>query len=251
MGAALEFYVKDAFSGTLSGKRLSEKEKIYPQFFSYLGNQNNPPDAIIREGDAIEVKKYIGRRSNGIALNSSYPKDYLYADSPMITASCRECEEWTRKDMLYAIGGIEDNRVKSLWFVYGDCYAASRDTYEKIRDSIAGGIDALPDIEFGETNELGRVNRVDPLGITDLRIRGMWSIQHPSRVFRHIPEVSSEADFALTAVMLKEKYESFPKESRKTLENSKIPGLRIEDIEIQSPNNAAKSLRAKLVRYTR
>ena len=30
---------------------------------------------------------------------------------------------------------------------------------------------------FAETKELGRVNQVDPLGITNLRIRGMWQIE--------------------------------------------------------------------------
>ena len=36
-----------------------------------------------------------------IALNSSYPKDKLYADSPMITQECRECENWREKDIIY------------------------------------------------------------------------------------------------------------------------------------------------------
>ena len=42
-----------------------------------------------------------------IALNSSYPTAKLYSDSPMITKACRESEEWTEKDLLYAIGSVD------------------------------------------------------------------------------------------------------------------------------------------------
>lgn len=161
MGEALEFYIKDIFCDTLSESDLSKKEMSYSKYFSYLGNQNNPPDIIIKSGDAIEVKKHLGSRTTGIlALNSSYPKDFLYSDSPMITTACKKCEEWSKKDIVYVVGSIVENKIKSLWFVYGNCYAASREVYEKIKNTITQGVNALPDIEFGETNELGRVNKV-------------------------------------------------------------------------------------------
>ena len=56
MGEALETYVKDAFCNSLN-KENQEKDLLYSQNFSYLGNQNNPPDIIIKNGDAIESKK--------------------------------------------------------------------------------------------------------------------------------------------------------------------------------------------------
>ncbi|ETB63824.1 TPA: NgoPII family restriction endonuclease [Candidatus Nomurabacteria bacterium] len=250
MGEALEFYVKDIFCDSLKEDN-SDKGKIYSEYFSYLGNQNNPPDIIIKNGDAIEVKKHIGARASGLALNSSYPKDYLYADSPMITTACRGCENWEKKDLLYVIGSIVDSKIKSLWFVYGDCYAASREIYEKIKDAISDGVNSLPDIEFGETNELGRVNKVDPLGITDLRIRGMWAIKHPNKVFDYISEISNEADFKVNAIMLSSKYNSFPESDRKELESLISHNLIINDIKIKSPNNPAKYLNAKLIRFSK
>jgi len=251
MGEALEFYVKDIFSGLLSENDLAKKEQAYSQFFSYLGNQNNPPDIIIKNGDAIEVKKHLGVRPNGLALNSSYPKDFLYSDSPMITTVCKECEEWSKKDLLYVVGSILDNKVKSLWFVYGNCYAASREVYEKIKNAITEGVNSLPDIEFGETNELGRVNKVDPLGITDLRIRGMWAIKHPIKVFDYIPEIAFDADFKVNAILLTSKYDSFPKEDRTELEALVSDNFIIKDIQIKSPNNPAKFLDAKLIRFSK
>ncbi|MDR2541228.1 MAG: NgoPII family restriction endonuclease, partial [Candidatus Peribacteria bacterium] len=56
MGDALETYVKDAFCNSFNLTN-PEKDQLYHQNFSYLGNQNNPPDIIIKQGDAIEVKK--------------------------------------------------------------------------------------------------------------------------------------------------------------------------------------------------
>jgi hypothetical protein len=251
MGEALEFYIKDIFSGAFSEKDLSKREQKYSKEFSYLGNQNNPPDIIIKSGDAIEVKKHIGIRAGGLALNSSYPKDYLYSNSPMITAACRDCEEWTKKDLIYIVGSIVDNKIKSLWFVYGNCYAASREVYEKIKNAITQGVNSLPDIEFGETNELGRVNKVDPLGITDLRIRGMWAIKHPGRVFDYLQETIIDADFKVNALMLTSKYDSFPKADKENLEKLASKNLLVKDVQIKSPNNPAKFLEAKLIRFTK
>ncbi|GEM_PF-6491591 len=55
MGEALEYYVKDLFCDCLREKSVDEKDKVYSKYFSYIGNQNNPPDLIISKGDAVEV----------------------------------------------------------------------------------------------------------------------------------------------------------------------------------------------------
>ena len=56
VGDALENYVKDIFANTFDK---SEEDRIltFNDVFSYLGNQNNPPDIILKNGDAIETKK--------------------------------------------------------------------------------------------------------------------------------------------------------------------------------------------------
>jgi hypothetical protein len=109
-GKALELYVQDAFANTLDEddnlKRLEKLQEIY----SYEGNQNNPPDLMLQNSDAIEVKK-LQSKNSAIALNSSYPKAKLYADNPMITKACKECEEWEIKDIIYAIGYTDDNSL--------------------------------------------------------------------------------------------------------------------------------------------
>ena len=130
-------------------------------------------------------------------LNSSYPKDKLFSDSPMITTACRNCEDWREKDLVYVIGVSKDNKLKALWLVYGNCYAASKEVYERVRDKISKGVNELQDVEFSETNELGRVNKVDPLGITYLRIRGMWGIENPIKVFDYVAPTEKNSDFLL------------------------------------------------------
>ena len=250
MGDALEFYIKDIFCGSTRENSVSKKNEMYNKCFSYLGNQNNPPDIIIKGGDAIEVKKIESLRS-GIALNSSYPKDKLYSDSPMITQACRDCEDWKEKDIIYAIGVAKNSKLQALWFVYGNCYAASKEVYERIKNKISSGINELDGVAFAETKELGRVNKVDPLGITYLRIRGMWHIENPIKVFDYVTGVDRNNGLTVNAIMLKEKYDSFPAEDRKNLENISGGNFSISGIKIKSPNNPAKLLDAKLIKFVR
>ena len=249
-GESLELYVKDIFCNSLQTETIAEKNKIFSQNFSYIGNKNNPPDLIIKNGDAVEIKK-IENLNSAIALNSSYPKAKLRADSPMITKSCKECEDWQEKDLLYVIGVVaKENILNSLWFVYGDCYAAEKEIYEKIKNTISEGLEELSNLELAQTNELGRVNKVDPLGITFLRIRGMWQIENPNRVFDYLIK-NSEDEFSLNAVLLRSKYDSFPIEDRTALENLKNANFSISNINIKSPNNPANLLDAVLISFGR
>jgi hypothetical protein len=184
-----------------------------------------------------------------IALNSSHPKDKLYKTDPKINQICRDCEEWSVKDLIYTIGVTSDTHLKHLWLVYGDCYAADKSIYTRIANSIKNGIEEIPDIEFKPTKELGRVNRVDPLGITNLRIRGMWGIQNPMNVYSDIYSPPDDSSFSLAALVSTDKYNSFPEKSRSVIENNK--SINISDIEIKNPNNPAKLIKAKLITYTK
>ncbi len=244
IGQALEVYIQDAFAGTISEKNKTQRNHKINDIFSYLGNQNNPPDIIVKQGDAIEVKK-IQSISSAIALNSSYPKHKLYSNDPRITNACKICEDWNSKDIIYAIGVTDDKRLKYLWFVYGDCYAASKEIYTRIGEKIKQGVIEIPDIEFSETKELGRVNRVDPLGITYLRIRGMWHIDNPIKVFQDVSVPNDACDFSLTCIMRKEKYNSFCAADKHEIENNQ--SISIKNIKIKNPDNPAQLLDAKLI----
>ena len=246
MGEALEEYIKDVFSGTLFEKDENKRMEIISEVFSYLGNTNNPPDSILRGGDAIEVKK-IENKSSSLALNSSYPKAKLYSNSSMITDACRSCEKWEEKDIIYTIGTCEKNKLTSLIFVYGEDYAAENKIYENVKNKIKLGIETINDLEFSETNEIGRVNRVDPLGITYFRIRGMWGIENPVKVFDYIYKRDDSKQFNFMALINEDKYNSFS--NRKELENleKENKNLEIKNVKIKNPNNPAKLKKAKLI----
>ena len=132
-------------------------------------------------------------------------------------------------------------------FVYGEDYAAENKIYENVKNKIKLGIESIDGLEFSETNEIGRINRVDPLGITYFRIRGMWGIENPVKVFDYIYERDDSKQFNFMALINEDKYNSFP--NRKELENlaKKNKDLEIKDVKIKNPNNRAKLKKAKLI----
>lgn len=246
MGEGLETYIKDIFASTTNETNEQLKLEKLSRIYSYQGNKNNPPDLMLRDSDAIEVKK-LESKNSAIALNSSYPKEKLYADSPMITKACRESEEWAIKDMLYAVGYVNQSHLKSLWLVYGDCFCANKVTYERIKNTISSGITTIPDVEFTDTKELGKVKKVDPLGITDLRIRGMWHIDNPNKTFNYIYTYDDTKDFQLICLMKKEKYNSLPSEDKEAIENLENENVLVQNIRIKNPNNPVQLIDAKLL----
>jgi hypothetical protein len=131
--------------------------------------------------------------------------------------------------------------------VYGNTYAAKHETYQRIKSTISTGIKTIPDVVFADTKELGRVNQVDPLGITNLRIRGMWQIENPRKVFNYLHE-TTDSDFELICIIPTEKYVKFPKESIKRIEAIKMNGFSIEDKKIKNPNNPAQLTNCKLIK---
>ncbi|MEM0050829.1 MAG: NgoPII family restriction endonuclease [Candidatus Bathyarchaeia archaeon] len=242
VGEQLEYYIKDAIAGSFA---FADKSAIYSKVYSYLGNQNNPPDAIIRGGDAFEIKK-ITSRSASIALNSSPPKDRLYSDDPRITSACVNCEPgWRVKEIFYAVGQISGRKISQLLFVHGRCYAADRKIYESLHESLKGEFEKVmkaKGIESGSTVELGRVNRVDPLGITELRVRGMWQMKNPLNFFENElwnGKAQGHGSF-VGAIMLKSKYDEFPEKDRERLK--RMEGAEIRQTKLKDPNNPANLL---------
>ncbi|MBP5421574.1 MAG: NgoPII family restriction endonuclease [Paludibacteraceae bacterium] len=250
MGEALEEYVKDIFANTQGEKDESIRNNKFEQTFSYLGNQNNPPDLmLINGGDAVEVKK-IESFSSALALNSSYPKEKLYSNSTLINNACRTCEEWEERDMLYVVGVVKNGQIKAMALVYGEDYCASKEIYERIKNKIKDGINEIHGVEFAVTNELGRVNRVDPLGITYLRVRGMWHIENPFTVFNYVYKLDTSKSFNLMAILNKEKIRKTEDYQRIIELSKKNKCIEVKDIEIKDPNNPAKLKDAVLITYS-
>lgn len=246
-GDALEEYIKDLFADSFDMRETDRLEKL-SKVFSYLGNNSNPPDAMIRGGDAIEVKK-IESNNSAIALNSSYPKHILSSNSPMISAACKNAEEWTEKDMIYAVGVVnKGNQLNHLAMVYGLDYCASEECYSRIKTTIKNGVEAIPGVEFADTKELGHINRVDPFGITYMRVRGMWGIENPWKVFNYIYQRDFAKRFNFMCVINDAKWNSF--DNTDLIANIYKEGFEIKNVRIKNPDNPANLVNAKLVTFS-
>ncbi len=246
MGEGLETYIKEAFSNTLLESDKKKKKQKFRNYFSYEGSKTRIPDLILKNGDAIEIKKT--EALGDLQLNSSHPKAILYS-SQNISDECRNCEAkaWIKKDILYTMGHIpkKSKNLKSLWFVYGTCYAANEDIYQDVVNEIKDTLKTTNTLQIDiDCKELGKVKNIDSLKITYLRIRGMWVIKHPSKVFDDLYKQTDEV-FSLIAIIPLEKYNTFPKEDRDNIESNK--SITITDEEISNPNNAAKILKIKLL----
>ena len=248
-GDALEEYIKDLFAGTFDMTNEQHRLEEISDVFSYLGNNSNPPDAMLRGGDAIEVKK-IESDNSALALNSSYPKHKVHSDSNMISQACRDAEDWTDKDIIYAVGVVKQNKLKHLCMVYGLDYCASDECYSRIKSTIKEGVEEIQGLEFVETNELGKLKRVDPLGVTYLRVRGMWGIENPWHVFNYVYTRDMSKDFTFMCIINEDKWLEFDNTDLLCELAYDKKKLNIDEVKIKNPDNPAQLRNAKLITFS-
>ncbi|MBQ8974616.1 MAG: NgoPII family restriction endonuclease [Oscillospiraceae bacterium] len=248
-GDALEEYIKDLFANTFDCAE-TERLEALSRVFSYLGNNSNPPDAMLRGGDAVEVKK-IESDGAALALNSSYPKHTVRSSSNMISSACKQAEQWTEKDIIYAVGVVNNNNLKRLCMVYGLDYCASDECYSRIRKTIKDGVEAIPGVEFAESRELGHINRVDPLGITYMRVRSMWGIENPWRVFSYVYTRDLSSCFDFMCIINSAKWNTFDNTAELTALSEQNDKLRISDVKVKNPDNPAQLVDAKLITFSK
>jgi len=250
VGEGLESFVKDAFTNTFNELNKKKRQDKYNEIFSYQGSKRTPPDLMIKGGIAIEVKKTESLTSE-LQLNSSHPKAKLYSSSKLINKHCRDSKEdkWTEKDFVYVIGHIPKgtNTLSSIWFIDGSIYAADEDVYLNLKDSLTENLENNAEIDFSPTNEIGRVNFVDPLKITNLRIRGMWLLQPPYKAFDYVHNYNENKKFQCIAILSVSNYNAMPEKSRKLIEESEQ--ITIEEVDTLDPNNSVAYIKSKLIRF--
>lgn len=206
--------------------------------FSYIGNASNPPDLMLKGGDAIEVKKLTSPRAD-LNLNSSYPKRVLSSKSLSITNHCRTCEDWKQKDLLYVIGCMKGNKIRYLWFIYGDCFIPKAKYYQTLVNSIRESIED----KSSPTRELGKVKDVDPLALSQLRIRAMWSIKNPVVIFDKLVPYPQYKPYQVVSLMTLTKYRQFPEQDRQNIESF----MHVKGCTIKNPNDPTKRKKAILI----
>ncbi|WP_048675842.1 NgoPII family restriction endonuclease [Streptococcus sp. 449_SSPC] len=248
MGDALEKYVVDSFANTILEKDETKRNLKINQVFSYLGNDSNPPDAMLKGGAAIETKK-IGSRNSQLQLNSSNPKSKLYIDDSRLKKSARKAEDWNEKDFIYSIGFVKENQLKELALIDASIYCADTTVYQDIFEQIKEGISSIPNIDFSPTKELGRVNKIDPLGITSLRIRGMWLLENPFTVFKYVYQPITTANFNLFALVSTEHFDGFNNKDALLSLVDEVATLNIADVKVKNPNNPAQLINCKKITF--
>lgn len=247
-GDSLEFFIKDMFcTGASQYQYAEEKMKKYNEFLSWTGNSTNFPDFIIKGGVGVEPKKINNLTYSTLALNSSYPKDYIYPDSQNLPKEIHE-DAWVKKEIIYAVGNLNNktNKLLSLWFVYGNTMVADRSVYLKLIEEIRIAI-SKTNATLINSKELARAKGIDPLKLSNLRVRGMYELEHPHKVFgsyitkNDIPTEASK----VFLVILKADYDQLaekPDLSAYIATNR----LTISEIIIPNPNNVNEQLEALL-----
>ncbi|MFK7982235.1 MAG: NgoPII family restriction endonuclease, partial [Saprospiraceae bacterium] len=247
---SLEIFIKNSFAGVNSTDNENEKSNKYSNFFSFEGNKTDSPNLIIKGGDAIEIKKTKNIKSD-IQLNSSYPKAKLKSNSPITNKHCRNCEEWNEKDIIYIIGHIprKTKKLSSLWLTFGNIYAADEEIYTFVENLILDSLDEIGNITFSKTKEICRVNYIDPLKITNIKIRDvcLFQLQPPVKVYNYVYEYQPHLNFQLVAFIPTKKYLSFPNESRNKIEFS--TEINIQEVHIKDPNNIVNLIPCKLITF--
>lgn len=254
-GKRLEYFTRDLLCGSLDMSEKEDKDKAHKDYLSWLGSANHPPDLIIEDGPAIEVKKTTSKAGN-LQMNSSHPHQKLDNESDLINKDCKKCEDdigrWSEKDMLYSIGRIDSGNIDFLWIIYGDCWCGEEELYselfESVKDSIKNNVENLPYGELNETNELGRVNNVDGANRGSLRIRPMWQIAHPANDYSdHVNDYKNKISDSqpLFFVVQESEYNMLSKNSRNKIESKN--NITVKTIEETDPSNSDNNITCKLI----
>lgn len=257
-GDYFEFFIKDIYcKESLQYPYKEEKENKYLEYFSWTGDASHFPDMIIRGGEGIETKK-MNSDSKSIALNSSYPKDYLYMDTQNIPKEMTEDNpHWNKKHIVYAVATVpkningiqnEDQKCSKIWLAFGNTFVADRLVYLNLINGIKLGAESSnPTAEFKPSKEIGRIKNVDPQQRTTLRLRGMWELASPSYLFEKFlkPDFAPQGSSQVNMVILTRDFENTDRKPdfSEFINNER---LIIHEVEIPDPNNPANVLKAKI-----
>ena len=77
----------------------------------------------------------------------------------------------------------------------------------------------------------------------------MWHIENPFKVFKYAYQFDNNKSFNFVAIINVDKYQSFPEEDRKLIEQES--GITIKNVEIKNPNNPATLKKAVVITFSR
>lgn len=248
-GKGFEDYVKKAFADALVCSH-GRAARLINTTFLYTGSKNSPPDAIIRDGEVLEIKK-LETLAGEIQFNSSRPKAWLSREDKAITQKCRERlpDPW-RERIIFVVGILQKNtgKLNKIFFVYGEDYCPEISCKEEF-NSLKGYLGKNHKILTEGIQELGRINNIGDHNTAALRIRGMWIMKSPWEALR-IPINRSDNGFEIYAVVNNNIWEGLA--NRRNLEEkaTRDNRLTITDFEFPNPNSLG-TLQGKLIKFIR
>lgn len=237
-GKPFEIFAKNMFAQCL-GALPGHVDAAWERTFSWRGSANHPPDFMIRGGDAVEVKTHRG--IGQIQLNSSPPRRKLRSTDSRIQIGCKNCEVWNEKDFVYFIGKTNDEYVEALWLIDGRCVADEEKTYDLIFDKISL---TLSDLGGEPGNEIGRLNDVDNLKATSLRVRAMWLLEHPANIFESVFTPTKQNSFVLNVLISLDKWNAYSANEREAVIKLRAQDLEINQIQLPDSGKSGQLLQA-------
>ena len=84
-----------------------------------------------------------------------------------------------------------------------------------------------------------------------MRVRGMWGIENPLKVFRYVYERNPENLFSFMCLINETKWNNFENTQDLVSLVAIESHLEIKDVRIKDPDNPAKLTNAKLITYYR
>lgn len=240
-GEGLELWVKHFLAGTIGFVDDSSIQAIWDNKFSFHGGTNNPPDVMLRNSIAAEVKKTEGKGGT-LQLNSSWPIRTLHCDDLHIAKKCRDAEAWAEKPFLLFVGRIDPtaNNISALWIIDGRCLSDNEEVYQSL---VSQARSAMLLLGSRDTKEIGQFAKLDTRGRTLLRVRPMFSLDHPATIFSTFFHHQTTEQFALDVLIPELAYDSFTAEDRRKLENAD-QGIVIKRLDIPDPTNKESNMRA-------
>lgn len=251
-GKGLELWAKHFLAQTIEFADTDKIKTKWGKTFSFTGGTNNPPDAMLTGSYAVEIKKTetkakkVTTPSGNLALNSSFPVRTLRAADTHISAECLQAERWTEKPFLYIVGLIHEgsNSIRALWLIDGRCLSDHEVVYLNQFNTVKK---AILDLKSTETKELGRFNSLDTRMRTNLRVRGMWEIEHPARSLKSIFQEIDDQLFTLNCLIPESDFLAAPEEARARLRAHASIGLTSKPVDIPDPTDKTKTMSARLI----
>jgi len=135
--------------------------------------------------------------------------------------------------------------LKSIFFIQGPCLACTPDYYENLFKNFKQHI-YKGKFTFSETKEVARLNNIDPLNYTNLRVRAMFLMKNPFKIFEFC-QIKESSNMNVFCLMTDKKYSSFKGEDIKLLNQN--ADIEIYDKKINDPMDKNKFLDCKFIEF--